>query len=103
MIPSSIEDYLKKDLKFADLVVYPLSPTIAIPSTWPMLDPDPDIYDQEAAGISSGEMTRRFTRAASDPLICYAGLGKPSDGADERGKKEDGVGNDTAVKTYIQM
>ena len=44
--PGTIEESLYADLRYADLVVYQISPTTAIPATYPMLDPDIDLKRQ---------------------------------------------------------
>jgi len=44
-MPFTVEDLYLKNFEYADLVAYPLSPTIAYPSTYPMLDPNPEDCD----------------------------------------------------------
>lgn len=44
-MPYTVEDLYMKNFEYADLVAYPISPTIAYPSTYPMLDPNPEDCD----------------------------------------------------------
>lgn len=49
-LPMYIEGYYVNKFKYADMVMYPISPTTSIPSTYPMLDPnaaEPDSEDEE--------------------------------------------------------
>jgi hypothetical protein len=52
MVPSAMEHHLQQS-QHADIFIYPISPTIAFPSTWPMLDPDKEVYDASAAGSTA--------------------------------------------------
>lgn len=54
-------------LKFCDLIIYPISPTTAFPSTYPMLDPDD--LPLEMLKESSHEDVRTHTRASWQPLL----------------------------------
>ena len=86
----------------AEMMMYSCSPSTAIPATYPMLEPDPDLWDngliepgsnddlanmglsgsalEEAKKLQQrvralGEDGRRFSRVALDPLLCYRGTG----------------------------
>ena len=46
MVPALLETSITDgEMLFADLIIYPISPTHAQPHTYPMLDSDPEIYD----------------------------------------------------------
>jgi len=82
--PSNFEeDLAQHNSAFADLVIYPVSPTIGIPTTYPMLDPSPDKFDISLIGERGADLKRRFTRAASHALTCVRGLGDPNGNEDE--------------------
>ena len=89
MVPSYIESVLAEgQMSYADLVMYPISPSHAIPASYPMLDPSPDVYQSDEV---SAEDTRTFTRGAVDPLLCFQGaqlarVVMPSDTADLKKK-----------------
>lgn len=80
-IPSELEEAIHYDLKYADFVTYQISPTTAIPATFPMLDPEEDAEGEvgDAAFVDEmgreiiTEKTRKFTRIAIDPLLCFTG------------------------------
>jgi hypothetical protein len=68
------------DLEYADFVSYQISPTTAIPATLPMLEPDeydgsisPAAYVNEKGRGIVTEKSRKFTRMALDPLLCFSG------------------------------
>lgn len=42
-----MEDILRDDLEHADIIMYPASPTISIPATYPMLDPEPEEIEKD--------------------------------------------------------
>jgi hypothetical protein len=51
MVPTLFESSIfEGEMQYADLMMYPISPTHALPHTYPMLDADPDNIDDEAAG-----------------------------------------------------
>ena len=89
MVPSYIESVLAEgQMSYADLVMYPISPSHAIPASYPMLDPSPDVYQSDEI---SAEETRTFTRGAVDPFLCFQGaqmtqVVMPSDTADLKKK-----------------
>lgn len=45
--PTSMEDEIMHSDHSCDMVMYPISPTIALPSTYPMLDPNRDVYEEK--------------------------------------------------------
>ena len=47
-LPCQIEENLMQG--YCDLMVYPISPSTAFPTTYPMLDPNQDIYQETSAG-----------------------------------------------------
>ena len=86
----------------AEMMMYSCSPSTAIPATYPMLEPDPEVWDnrliepdsnddlanmgltgealEEAKKLQQrvralGEDGRRFSRVALDPFLCYRGTG----------------------------
>lgn len=86
----------------AEMMIYSCSPSTAIPATYPMLEPNPEVWDNRLVepGIDDdlvgmglagdalieaedlqlrvralGEEGRRFSRVALDPLLCYRGVG----------------------------
>lgn len=102
MLPPLIEDSLTEGkAPHGDIVMYAISPTTALPATYPMLDPNPDDYDLAAiesklkanapsegeneegeivdTELTGGEKKRRFTRIASGALSCRRGRGKATD------------------------
>jgi hypothetical protein len=51
MVPSLFEsNILEGEMPYADLMTYPISPTHAMPHTYPMLDADPENIDDEMEG-----------------------------------------------------
>ena len=104
MIPPMIEEMLRRaPAPHADVVMYTISPTTAVPATYPMLDPDLDMElletreqdpaeenegsadDGEKEGLAEvSEKTRQFSRLAMHALLCRRGGGKSDDdnGAD---------------------
>lgn len=44
-MPFTVEDLYMKNIEHADIVAYPISPSIAYPSTYPMLDPNAEDCD----------------------------------------------------------
>lgn len=44
MLPLVTEQMIADQLRYADLVLYPISPSTAIPATYPMLDTDPSVW-----------------------------------------------------------
>eukprot|EP00596_Hydrurales_sp_CCMP1899_P006914 CAMPEP_0119038428 /NCGR_PEP_ID=MMETSP1177-20130426/7369_1 /TAXON_ID=2985 /ORGANISM="Ochromonas sp, Strain CCMP1899" /LENGTH=400 /DNA_ID=CAMNT_0007001023 /DNA_START=526 /DNA_END=1728 /DNA_ORIENTATION=- len=88
MIPTFLESsMLEGKMPFNDLMIYPISPSNAMPHTYPMLDSDPEIYDYKAEGEESDEDNREFTRAACDPFLCFRG-GDQDDIADSKTDEE---------------
>lgn len=48
MIPSYLESVMcEGQMQHADLILYPISPSSAIPASYPMLDPSPDVYQSD--------------------------------------------------------
>ena len=46
MVPSLLEASITDgEMTYADLIIYPICPTHAVPHTYPMLDPDIELYD----------------------------------------------------------
>jgi len=79
-IPAELEETMHYDLEYADFVSYQISPTTAIPATLPMLEPDeydgsisPAAYVNEKGRGIVTEKSRKFTRMALDPLLCFSG------------------------------
>ena len=48
LTPMMLEDSFEKKMPNLDLVLYPISPTVCVPSTYPMLD-SPDVVEDETA------------------------------------------------------
>ena len=114
MIPPLLEDAFGADpssAPHADLVMYSISPTTALPASYPMLDPDEIDLDELAelenkasaddvvggdrdarqedqvmrgdyASNTRSDGERRITRVARDPLLCVRGNGN-GDGTGE--------------------
>lgn len=80
MLSAHIEETMAKKMPNADIVCYPIAPSSAFPATYPMLDPNPETWNEVLVNESSLEKTRKYTRAAVDPFVCYYGTGK-SNGA----------------------
>ena len=65
-----------------DVMLYNISPTTAIPTTYPMLEPSEDQIDTTAFNEDDlfdeklREKNRLFTRIALNPLHCYMGDGR---------------------------
>eukprot|EP01038_Epipyxis_sp_PR26KG_P008494 gene8494-11480_t len=72
-LPITMENTFDDVAKYAEMVIYPISPTTALPTTYPMLDPDKELYDVTLEDEETPESTRQFTRVASDPLTCLRG------------------------------
>ena len=45
--PISLEDEMMQSDQSCDMVLYPISPSIALPTTYPMLDPDSEVYQEK--------------------------------------------------------
>ena len=68
MVPTLFEaNILEGEISYADLVLYPISPTHAMPHTYPMLDADPDMVDDEMEG-DSALLCPVFTASSMSPL-----------------------------------
>jgi hypothetical protein len=51
MIPAYLESLISEDqLAHCDLMLYNISPSIAVPHTYPMLDPTADVCDLQTLG-----------------------------------------------------
>ena len=65
MVPSLFESsIIDGELVYADLVIYPISPTHATPHTYPMLDPDPNNHQ-----VDPGDGAYVRTNARTHVLI----------------------------------
>jgi hypothetical protein len=95
-----MEVEMREKLPHCDLVFYPLSPTIAVPTNTSLLPPEEDQieYQDEASVLEASqddynESDRLFTRVACDPFSCYRGHGiEPEDAEEEEG--HNGTGPD---------
>lgn len=60
-----IENFYVDKFKYADMVIYPISPTTAIPTTYPMLEPNEgEEVEEPALGENEG----------IDPLSAFHGV-----------------------------
>lgn len=91
MIPPMIEEMLRRDAPHADVVMYTISPTTAVPATYPMLDPDLDVELLEAQELDSdpagevGTATTSATATASRKVAdTEAGAKPPSPAISEK-------------------
>ena len=94
MIPPLIEESLRRDAVHGDVIMYTISPTSALPATYPMLDPDEfdlelleskqrqkrgddddDGDAEEGLDVVVSEKTRQFTRIGMHALLCRRGRG----------------------------
>ena len=92
-------------MSHADLVIYPISPSHAIPASYPMLDPNPEVYQSDEV---SAEETRTFTRGAVDPFLCFQGgqiarVVMPSDTADLKKKLAMGETNGNTHNSRLAL
>lgn len=69
-----------EDFPNAELVIYNISPSHAIPATYPLLSNN-EIFEDPEYEIE--EKSRTFSRGSSDPLTCYRGLGAAVDTDEE--------------------
>jgi hypothetical protein len=82
MLSAQIEETMAKKMPNADILCYPIAPSSSYPATYPMLDPNPETWNEVIVDESSLEKTRKFTRAAVDPFVCYYGTGESNAGYD---------------------
>lgn len=48
--PCLFEAEMEEDRYFVDLIIYPISPSISMPSSYPMLDANPECIDLSKIG-----------------------------------------------------
>lgn len=66
-----MEDAITNNLDLADLMLYPISPSISCPSTYPMLDADPEVWNEEAIGKKKIRYSNNYISSRSSHLfIC---------------------------------
>jgi hypothetical protein len=76
MSPSFVETTMSEGgMPHADLMIYPISPTNAIPHTYPLLDPDPENYDAVAEGDRYDSFLSRnqllFWLSFTSCILCF--------------------------------
>lgn len=74
-----LEDKVPSTMPSLELMLYPISPSSAIPASYPFLE----VVPANITGSVSAEKERLFTRGAVNPLLCYPGVVPAVDEEDE--------------------
>lgn len=80
-LPEAIEAEMSQGMQGCDMIIYPISPSIVTPSTYPMLEANSELWKDKPK--DKVETDRKITRVAADPLTIKRGLGLVSNPSDE--------------------